>query len=176
MADKEMYFDTSSANNLGTLTLEPDESMATPSSVKDKYAFKDAVTRDVLIGTMPLIPAANTKIDPKYDGHVNNTYNIPEGYHNGKGTVYVGDLSEYTPGTAKPEDVSASKTFWVNGKKYSGTLDVKQATQEADATPWDIVSPKTAWVNGKKVTGLIPSLPRKDQNLLAGESYTFPYG
>ena len=31
MADKEMYFDTSSANNLGTLTLEPDESMATPS-------------------------------------------------------------------------------------------------------------------------------------------------
>lgn len=30
--------------------------------------------------------------------------------------------------------------------------------------------------NGKKVTGLIPSLPRKDQNLLAGESYTFPYG
>lgn len=176
MADKEMYFDTSSANNLGTLTLEPDESMATPSSVKDKYAFKDAVTRDVLIGTMPLIPAANTKIDPKYDGHVNNTYNIPEGYHDGKGTVYVGDLSEYTPGTAKPEDVSASKTFWVNGKKYSGTLDVKQATQEADATPLDIVSPKTAWVNGKLVTGSIPSLPRKDQNLLAGESYTFPYG
>ena len=176
MADKEMYFDTSSADNLGSLTLEPDESMATPSSVKDKYAFKDAVTRDVLIGTMPLIPAANTKIDPKYEGHVNNTYKIPEGYHNGKGTVYVGDLSEYTPGTARPEDVSASKTFWVNGKKYSGTLDVKQATQEATATSWDIVSPKTAWVNGKLVTGSIPSLPRKDQNLLAGESYTFPYG
>ena len=176
MADKEMYFDTSSADNLGSLTLEPDESMATPSSVKDKYAFKDAVTRDVLIGTMPLIPAANTKIDPKYEGHTNNTYKIPEGYHDGKGTVYVGDLSEYTPGSATPEDVSASKTFWVNGKKYSGTLDVKQATQEADATPWDIVSPKTAWVKGNLVTGLIPSLPRKDQNLLAGESYTFPYG
>ena len=62
MADKEMYFDTSSADNLGSLTLEPDESMATPSSVKDKYAFKDAVTRDVLIGTMPLISAANTKM------------------------------------------------------------------------------------------------------------------
>ena len=176
MADKEMYFDTSSADNLGSLTLEPDESVATPSSVKDKYAFKDAVTRDVLIGTMPLIPAANTKIDPKYEGHVNNVYKIPEGYHDGKGTVYTGDLSEYTPGTAKPEDVSASKTFWVNGKKYSGTLDVKQATQEADATPWDIISPKTAWVKGKLVTGVIPSLPRKDQNLLAGESYTFPYG
>ena len=48
MAGK-MYFDTSSANNLDALAQqEPDESIATPSSVKDKYVYKDAVTRDVL--------------------------------------------------------------------------------------------------------------------------------
>ena len=176
MAGK-MYFDTSSANNLDALAQqEPDESIATPSSVKDKYAYKDAVTRDVLVGTMPLNPAKNIKIDPKYDGHTNNRYIIPLGYHDGAGSVYVGDLSEYTPGTATAADVINTKTFWVNGKKVTGTLDIKQATQEADATASDIVSPRTAWVNGNKVTGTIPKLPRKDQNLLAGESYTFPYG
>ena len=176
MAGK-MYFDTSSANNLDALAQqEPDESIATPSSVKDKYAYKDAVTRDVLVGTMTLNTAEKIKIDPKYDGHTNNRYIIPIGYHDGTGSVYVGDLSEYTPGTATAADVINTKTFWVNGKKVTGTLDIKQATQEADATASDIVSPRTAWVNGKKVTGTIPKLPRKDKNLLAGESYTFPYG
>ena len=176
MAGK-MYFDTSSANNLDALAQqEPDESIATPSSVKDKYAYKDAVTRDVLVGTMPLNTAEKIKIDPKYDGHTNNRYIIPIGYHDGTGSVYVGDLSEYTPGTATAADVINTKTFWVNGKKVTGTLDIKQATQEADATASDIVSPRTAWVNGKKITGTIPKLPRKDKNLLAGESYTFPYG
>ena len=82
----KMYFDTSSANNLDALAQqEPDESIATPSSVKDKYAYKDAVTRDVLVGTMPLNIAEKIKIDPKYDGHTNNKYIIPLGYHDGTG-------------------------------------------------------------------------------------------
>ena len=122
MAGK-MYFDTSSANNLDALAQqEPDESIATPSSVKDKYAYKDAVTRDVLVGTMPLNTAEKIKIDPKYDGHTNNRYIIPIGYHDGTGSVYVGDLSEYTPGTATAADHQDGRTAIDTGQRAAGDL------------------------------------------------------
>lgn len=176
MSDKNLYFDTSEANNLGKMTIEPDSSVATPSNVKNSYVFKDANTREVLVGTMPINESENIKINPKSDYHSDNSYIIPKGYHDGTGKVYTGDLSEYTQGNAQPEHVANNKIFWVNGKKLVGTLDLDMNTQVGTATADDLVDGKTAWVNRTKITGTIPKLPRKDKTLLAGESYTYPYG
>lgn len=175
MADKLQYY-TSAADNLDAAAVETDPSVATPKNVKNSYLYKDAETKDLKVGTMPIHTGTRIKIDPKTSTKENDSYTIPEGYHDGTGKVYTGALSEYTPGNALPEDIVNNKIVWVNGERVVGTLDVEQAETVGTATAEDIVEGKTAWVNKQKITGVIPKLPRKDKTLLAGESYVIPYG
>ena len=173
---KKLYFDTSEANNLDKNSVV-DTSIATPSNVKINYVFKDAITKEQMVGTMTINPDVSIKIDPKSDSIPNNyTYTIPEGYHSGNSKIYVGELKDYTKGNTTPEEVVNNKIFWVNGERKVGTLDVEQAEQIADATAEDIAEGKTAWVNKNKITGVLKRLPRKDKTLKAGESYNYPEG
>lgn len=172
MTEENLYFETDSTEPES----EVDSTVAIPENVKNNYTFKNPVTRESLVGTMPINQSTSVKINPKSERYTDNEYIIPKGYHSGSGKVVVGDLSEYTFGTATPDKVAMNETFWVNGKREVGTLDISPATQAATAKESDIVEGKTAWVNGVKITGNIPILPRMDQTLMAGEYYEFPYG
>lgn len=175
MAERLRFY-SSSADNLDVMAVDTDSSVATPKNVKSDYLFKDASTREIQIGTMPINPSVKIQLDPIYDGAGLTEYIIPEGYHDGTSRIYTAKLSDYTPGNATEEDVVNNKVFWVNGERKVGSLNVQMANQEATATADDLVEGKTAWVNKVKLTGTIPKLPRKDKILLAGESYTLPYG
>ena len=175
MAEKLRFY-SSTADNLDAKAVETDSSVATPSNVKADYLFKDALTRELMAGAMPANPSVSIKLDPVYDGSSLTQYTIPKGYHDGTSKVYTGNLSEYTVGNATPEDVVNNKTFWVNGERKVGTLNIEMAEQNATATENDLVEGATAWVNKNKITGTIPKLPRIDKILKAGESYTLPYG
>ena len=159
-----LYYDSSEADNLNKLRIA-DEAVA-----RAGYLFKDAITKEELIGTMPDNGTVQQKINP------GESYTIPEGYHSGKGKVYVGELSEYTQANAIAAQLASNATAWVNGVKIVGTLDVSAAEQRGTAKATDIAAGKTAWVNKTKVTGTVPVLSRQDKTLAAGESYTIPYG
>lgn len=175
MLRESLRFDTSDANNLDAQTIV-DSSAATPSNVKGNYLYKDAITRELKVGSMAINSSEDIKINPQIGQSTDFSYTIPEGYHTGTGTVYTGNLREYTPGTAEPKDVANNKVFWVNGERRVGTLDIDESSQTGTATASDLLDGKTAWVNHSKITGTIPVLPRRDRTLLAGESYTLPYG
>ena len=168
--NKNLYYDSSEADNLSKYTLPADESLATPSDVRNDHIILDAETREELVGTMPENLNINIEINPGEE------YNIPKGYHDGKGIVHTKDLSEYTYGTATAEDIAFNKVAWVNGERIVGTLDKDENDQVGTATAEDIAEGKTAWVNREEITGKIPILSRKDVSLLAGESYQLPYG
>lgn len=166
-----LYFESNEAENLGKYTeTEPDYTIVTTDDVLKSYGFRDPITREILFGTMTVNEPENIKINPS------ESYIIPKGYHNGTGKVYVGDLSEYTPGTALAEDIANGKYAWVDGQIIFGTLDVEANNQEATATSSDILENKTAWVNKRLITGNIPVIARQDQSLTAGKSYTIPKG
>ena len=175
MAEKLRFY-SSEADNLDSKAVETDSSVATPYNVKSDYLFKDAKTRELMIGKMPINPSVSIKLDPIFDGSSITEYIIPAGYHDGSSRIYTDKLSNYTPGNATPEDVVNNKIFWVNGERKVGTLNVEMADQVATATENDLVEGVTAWVNKAKITGTIPKLPRIDKILLAGESYIIPYG
>jgi hypothetical protein len=172
---KILYFDTTQADN-GTY-VEPDPSIAAQSHVKDGYIYQNATSHEWMVGTMPINMAEVVEIDPKSDLYLdNNYYIIPKGFHTGTGKVHVKDLSEYTYGTATEEDIASNKVAWVDGKRIVGTLDVSQAKAEGTAKANEIAMGKTAWVNGEKLVGELPVYNREDWLLLAGKSYTVPYG
>ena len=50
------------------------------------------------------------------------TYTIPEGHHNGSGTVSVPELSTFTPGTATSDKIMSGYTAVVNGETVVGTF------------------------------------------------------
>ena len=47
---------------------------------------------------------------------------IPEGYHDGTGSVRAQDLASQTPGTAAAANIEAGYTAWVNGEMVEGSL------------------------------------------------------
>lgn len=49
---------------------------------------------------------------------------IPEGYHNGGGTVRAAPLAEQTPGNATAGDILRGKAAWVNGQRVDGSIPV----------------------------------------------------
>ena len=100
-----LYYDSSEADNLNKLRVA-DEAVA-----RAGYLFKDAITREELIGTMPNNGSISQKIGPS------ESFTIPEGYHDGTGKVYVGPLSEYTQANATAEQIASNSTAWVNGRK-----------------------------------------------------------
>lgn len=58
------------------------------------------------------------------------TYNIPEGYHNGSGSVSVGSLEAATAGDATAKYIIADKVAWVNGEKVVGTMPSNEAVSK----------------------------------------------
>ena len=174
MSKKNVYFESSKYNNLNSNMLELDPTLAGPSDAKDSYIFRNASTRETLVGTMPINEDINQKLE------LNSTYIIPNGYHTGNSVIYTGPLSDYTQASnpALPEEVAMNKVFYVNGLRYIGTLDMSSLTQDGTATSSDIASEKTAWVNGDKIIGTIPDFrgETRDISLEAGEDYTIPYG
>lgn len=58
------------------------------------------------------------------------TYNIPEGYHSGAGSVSVGSLEAATAGDATAEYIVADKVAWVNGEKVIGTMPSNEAVSK----------------------------------------------
>ena len=49
---------------------------------------------------------------------------IPEGYHNGNGTVRAAPLAEQTPGNATAGDILRGKTTWSNGGRVDGSIPI----------------------------------------------------
>lgn len=117
-------------------------STAEPSQVlQGKTAFLD---NGQVVGTMRNNQDAGGTISTPA-----GTYTIPEGYHNGKGTVKLADEDAAAITSA---NVKAGVTILgVPGK--ATVVD----TDDADATPATIAKGKTAYVNGAKITGKLTS-------------------
>ena len=167
-----------------------------------------AVSKDVLdsktcwvngveiIGTMPNNNAQKMLVD------CDEVYTIPEGYHNGEGTVTGNSLSSQTVATATSDDIIDGKTAYVNGEELTGTmpnnghidttiLPNETATitkgyhdgtgtisvdSTATALPEELVNGKTAWVNGEQITGSLPVIANEQIMLPINGTYTIPKG
>lgn len=55
------------------------------------------------------------------------SYTIPEGYHDGTGTVTANSLSSQTAGTAAAAEILDGETAWVGGVKVEGSMPNKGA-------------------------------------------------
>lgn len=62
-------------------------------------------------GDIPQIGAVSETLN------AGETYQVPEGYHNGEGIVTANSLESQTVGTAIADDITSGKTAWVN--RYS---------------------------------------------------------
>ena len=160
-----------------------------------------AVSKDVLdsktcwvngveiIGTMPNNNAQKMLVD------CDEVYTIPEGYHNGEGTVTGNSLSSQTVATATSDDIIDGKTAYVNGEELTGTmpnnghidttiLPSETATitkgyhdgtgtisvdSTATALPEELVNGKTAWVNGEQITGSLPVIANVNGKVMTGD-------
>lgn len=111
---------------------------AEPSQIlQGQTAFLD---NGQVVGTMRNNQAASGTISTP-----EGSYTIPEGYHNGNGTVKLAaeDAAAITSANLK----SGVTVLGVSGK--STVVD----TDDADATAATIAKGKTAYVNGTKLTG-----------------------
>ncbi len=162
---------------------------------KDVLRDKTYLAEDgsIKTGTMPNNGAVNKTLN------AGESYEIPEGYHDGKGTVTVSELSNQTPGDAKAEEILSGKKAWVDGTLITGkmanngeinetlsaggekvipagytsggTITVKTLREQTpgDATAAQILNTKKAWVNGGQVTG---NMPDKSNSTVTANSVT----
>ena len=82
--------------------------------LKDYTAYSGG---QLLTGTMPNNGAVSSSLN------CGEVYNIPEGYHNGSGTVIANSLESQTQATATAGDLASGKTAWVNGQKLIGSVE-----------------------------------------------------
>lgn len=52
------------------------------------------------------------------------TYQVPEGYHNGEDLIIAPTLDSVTPGTATSEDIKDGEIAWVNGVEIVGSMPI----------------------------------------------------
>lgn len=95
-----------------------------------------------IIGTMINRGAISTTLE------CGETYNIPEGYHNGAGSISVGSLEEATAGDATAEYIVANKIAWVNGEKVVGTMPSNEAISKTLSAGESYIIPK-GYYNGE---------------------------
>ena len=87
----------------------------------DKTAW---VNGEKITGTMPNRAAVNESLN------CGESYTVPNGYHNGSGTVTANSLSSQTIGTATADKILSGETAWVNGEKIIGSLSYTGAIQK----------------------------------------------
>ncbi len=82
-------------------------------------------------------------------------YTVPEGYHNGKGTIVAQDLDSQTPGTATQDTILDGDTAWVDGKQITGNIVRVPATTKNFAINEEYFIPKGYHTgNGKIVQNI----------------------
>jgi hypothetical protein len=99
----------------GTLSLSGDAAVANVLSTKTFYST-DAKSK--LTGTMPNRGAVSQALN------AGGSYTVPDGYHNGSGSVTANSLSSQTAADATAASILSGKTAWVNGSKLTGTMAV----------------------------------------------------
>lgn len=90
------------------------EADVSPSDIKGGKKAYNGTT--LITGTMPSNTAEQKLIS------CGQSYLIPEGYHDGTGSVSADTLANQTEGTAAAGDVLIDKTAYVNGNKVTGTM------------------------------------------------------
>lgn len=105
---------------------------------------------EIITGTMANNGAVNKTLDASSD---NQTYTVPAGYHDGKGSVKIALETKTATPTKSAQDITPTA-----GKVLSKvTVNAIPAnyidTTDADAVAANILIDKTAYVDGAKVTG-----------------------
>ena len=96
-----------------------DELTATAANVLAGRTYVGADTEDEAgAGTMPDNGAMQRVL------RAGENIPIPEGYHNGSGTVRAAPLAEQTPGNATAGDILRGKTTWSNGGRVDGSIPI----------------------------------------------------
>lgn len=112
-----------------------DELTATAANVLAGRTYVGADTEDEAgTGTMPDNGAMQRVL------RAGENIPIPEGYHNGSGTVRAAPLAEQTPGNATAGDILRGKTTWSNGGRVDGSIPIIDTMGNGDGrgnnSPW----------------------------------------
>lgn len=112
-----------------------DELTATAANVLAGRTYVGADTEDEAgAGTMPDNGAMQRVL------RAGENIPIPEGYHNGNGTVRAAPLAEQTPGNATAGDILRGKTTWSNGGRVDGSIPIIDTMGNGDGrgnnSPW----------------------------------------
>lgn len=112
-----------------------DELTATAANVLAGRTYVGADTEDEAgAGTMPDNGAMQRVL------RAGENIPIPEGYHNGSGTVRAAPLAEQTPGNATAGDILRGKTVWSNGGRVDGSIPIIDTMGNGDGrgnnSPW----------------------------------------
>ena len=128
----------------------------------------------VTAGTMPNIGKQTKTLSTS-----TTSYTIPEGYHNGTGTVSVVlETKEATP-TKAAQNIIPTSGKVLSKVTVNAIPDEYITTSDATATAGNILDGKTAYVNGEKITGTMPnngSTTGSFNVLGTTASYTIPAG
>ena len=120
---------TDATDTFDTMAANISNILAADTTVQTLVAQVTTTANEVLSGEMFIndLGQAEAGTMPN-NGNINVTLNagesttIPEGYHNGSGTVSVNSLASMTPGTATADDIVAGKTAYINGTEVTGTM------------------------------------------------------
>lgn len=101
-----------SGNTLETMTKD---ATATSDKILDNETAY--VNGEKITGNMPNQGSKSSSLN------CGESYNIPEGYHDGTGVISANSLASQTSATATASDILSGETAWVNGVKLTGTAD-----------------------------------------------------
>ena len=137
-----------------------DATATAPEILSGKTAYVHATK---ITGTMPNYGAMNYFFERR-----NDVFNIPQGYHNGRGKISIAPAEREK---IIPENIKKNVTILGIRGTHEGDL-----TSDADAVAADILENKTAYVNKQKLIGTMPNNGAVDVALSFGEIYTVPQG
>ena len=131
-------------------------------------------------GAMPNIGEVHKQLDATTN---NQTYRIPQGYHNGNGSVYI-NIEERSGNTAITPSTSQQIVTPSSGKVLSrvvvNAIDLAALTRvdsgKSPITSSKVLTGYQGWVNGSKVTGSMPNIGQVSITLQPGEEYDIPEG